>query len=244
MNPYQLDGVDAGTYVDVRPSYPECLVDSLVAGLPPSARVIDMGAGTGKLTRQLLERGFSVVAIEPSELMLEGLYRLKQSFGDRLAVVEASAESTSLERHAFDLVVFSQSWHWVATREATNEAFRLLKKDGKLAAVYNQLDVSFPWVKRLTRIMRSGDVHRLTKPPQWGRRFSLPSLALDSWVQYLAPDELQRLGTTRASWIKSTGENRTRMRANLDRYLDEMGYHEDNLIELPYLSFSWSSDRK
>ena len=67
----------------------------------------------------------------------------------------ASAEATGLTDGTLDLVVFAQSWHWVDPLRAAAEAARILTPGGVLVAVWNQMEVSIPWVHRLTRIMRS-----------------------------------------------------------------------------------------
>ncbi|MGV9190656.1 class I SAM-dependent methyltransferase, partial [Arcanobacterium canis] len=242
LNPYELNSIDGRLYADVRPGYTDFIVDTLVRDFPRDSHIVDMGAGTGKLTLALLERGFYVTAVDPSVDMVK---QLRSMTGDHpmLTVQQAKAESTGILSHSIDCVVFSQSWHWMNKQAALNESFRILKRGGRFATVFNQLDVSFAWVKRLTRIMRSGDIQRLTKPPQLGRRFSHPMLTIDSWCQVLSPQQLRELGTTRASWLKSSDEYRRHMRRNLDSYLEEMGYGDTHRIELPYISILWDATR-
>lgn len=211
--------------------------------------VADIGAGTGKLTAQLLEEtralesGVRVVAVEPSGDMRAELVRVLPQIasGD---VMPTTAESTGLDEASFDLLTYAQAWHWLDEDVAAREAARVLKPGGTLALLFNQMDVSIPWVKRLTRIMRSGDVHRWSVPPNLGEQFSTPELAIHYDRQYLHPKEVLALGRTRSSWIKSSEANREKMQGNLRWYLYErLGYREENLVEIPYRTFVWTARR-
>ena len=97
----------AGLYERGRPPYPPAALDWL---LPPGARrVLDLGAGTGKLTRQLVARGLDVVAVEPLDGMRAELARVVP--GAR--VLAGSAERIPLADGAVDAVLAAQAWHWV-----------------------------------------------------------------------------------------------------------------------------------
>ena len=114
-------------------------------------RVADIGAGTGKMSELLARAGAVVDAVEPSEAM-----RAQASSVPSVTWHGGVAEDTGLPDGAFDIVVFAQSWHWVDSELAGREAARILTPGGTLGIVWNQMDVSIPWVHRLTRIMRSG----------------------------------------------------------------------------------------
>ena len=159
--------------------------------------------------------------------------------------IEATAENTTLKNAEFDLVTYGQCWHWLDAPAASREAVRILRPHGKIAILYNQLDVSIPWVLQLTRIMRSGDVQRINKPPQLTKEFTKAELFLESWEDQLSVEEIFLLGTTRASWIKTTPENRAKMRENLCWYLcEELGYQLSEKIFLPYQSQLWIAQKK
>ncbi|MDY5585028.1 MAG: SAM-dependent methyltransferase, partial [Arcanobacterium sp.] len=90
-----------------------------------------------------------------------------------------------------------------------------------------------------------GDVHRFDKPPKLSAAFSKPKLTHVQWEQPLTVQELFELGTTRSSWIKSTPENRTRMRENLRWYLEEeLGYTNNDIVMLPYHTYLWRAQLK
>jgi SAM-dependent methyltransferase len=137
----------AEVYERSRPEYPAEAIDWL---LPPAARsVLDLGAGTGKLTRALTARGLSVFAVDPSPKMLDQL---------RTAVPEAivhqgSAEDIPLADQSVDAVFVAQAWHWVDQDVALPSVARVLRPGGTLGLVWNLRDERVPWVARLTEAM-------------------------------------------------------------------------------------------
>lgn len=248
MNPFEIAAPD---YASVRPAYPAAAVEALLGGTAPGrpfARVADVGAGTGKMTALLAARGCEVVAVEPSEAMREqmrsalGLAEEPASGPGAIVQSAASAEALDLADSSVDLVVFAQSWHWVDPTSAAAEAARVLMPGGVLAAVWNQMDVSIPWVRRLTRIMRSGDVHRADRPPAFGPAFEPPSLRAVPWADVMTPEEIVRLGTTRSSYLRQDPAGRARMSANLRWYLHEhLGRPEGTSVEIPYSTLVWTA---
>jgi len=150
------------------------------------------------------------------------------------------AEDTGLSDGAFDIVVFAQSWHWVDSELAGREAARILTLGGTLGIVWNQMDVSIPWVHRLTRIMRSGDVHRPDRPPTPGGGFTPMRLTQVTWEDIMTPEQILTLGTTRSSFIRASQAGRDRMQANLRWYLYEhLGYAPGENVAIPYTTLVW-----
>ncbi len=200
---------------------------------------VDIGAGTGKMTGLLVPCFDHVYAVEPSDSMREALAHLAEKHAN-LTVCAAHGEATGLSTASADLVVYAQSWHWVNEAEAAAEAQRILKPGGVLAAVWNQMDVSDPWIHRLTRIMRSGDIHRPDKPPSFGSFFEAPELHLFHWLDVMAPEEIIELGTTRASYLRSSTAGREKMQANLRWYLySHRGYAQGEPVVIPYSTLVW-----
>ncbi|MDO5729981.1 MAG: class I SAM-dependent methyltransferase [Actinomycetaceae bacterium] len=228
-------------YADLRPDYPRASVQAALGSSKPGLKVADIGAGTGKFTRALVELGADVTAVEPAQAMRLQLETTLAEIA-QLRVREGTAENTGLESHTFDVVTYAQCWHWLDTEAACAEAVRILKPGGRLAIIFNQIDVSEHWAHRLTRIMRSGDIQRPHKPPRITAAFTEPQLHMVTFTTALTPAQTLGLARTRSSYLKSTPANRERMQNNLRWYLhDHLGYGSSDLIEIPYYTLTWTS---
>ena len=244
-NPFAREG---GSYDLVRPAYPDeavaALIDAARSGWGVNApgrdgplRAADIGAGTGKMSELLARAGVLVDAVEPSEAM-----RSQASAVPGVSWHAGVAEDTRLPDGMYDIVVFAQSWHWVDSERAGLEAARMLAPGGVLGIVWNQMDVSVPWVHRLTRIMRSGDVHRPDRPPTPGGGFAPMTLTQVAWEDRMTPEQILTLGTTRSSFIRSSPSGRERMQENLRWYLYEhLGYAPGEQVTIPYATLVWLS---
>jgi SAM-dependent methyltransferase len=158
-------------YERARPDYPAEAVDRLIQELEINrgARVLDLGAGTGKLTRMLVPTGARLVAVEPVDAMRRTLVRVVP----QVAVIAGTAEDLPFRDEAFDAVVAGQSFHWFEGRPAVEEIRRVLKPSGRLALLWNVRDESEEWVARLTEIIdryESGAPRERTG--EWRRAFS------------------------------------------------------------------------
>ena len=243
VNPFVGEG---GAYNSVRPAYPDEAVAALIEaaqrtrgadalGQGGPLRAADIGAGTGKMSELLARGGLLVDAVEPSEAM-----RAQASSIEGVTWHGGVAEETGLPNDMYDIVVFAQSWHWVDPERAGLEAARILAPGGALAIVWNQMAVSIPWVHRLTRIMRSGDVHRPDNPPTPGGGFAPMTLTQVAWEDRMTPEQILTLGTTRSSYIRSSEEGRARMQENLCWYLyDHLGYAPGEQVAIPYATLVW-----
>ena len=139
----------ADVYERARPDYPDDAVRWL-AGEPPR-RVLDLAAGTGKLTRALVAAGHEVVAVEPSEPMLE---RMRAVVPAAEAWV-GTAESIPLGDASVDVVTVAQAFHWFDAPAALAEIGRVLRPGGTIALVWNTRDEREPWVRRLSDLIGS-----------------------------------------------------------------------------------------
>jgi SAM-dependent methyltransferase len=141
-------GSAVGVYARARPGYPAEAVEWLAGA--PAARVLDVGAGTGKLAAALVAAGHDVLAVEPDEAM-------RAAFARALPAVEVragSAERLPFGDGSFDVVTAGQSFHWFDRPRALPELARVLRTGGRLAAVWNVRDERVPWVADLGRILR------------------------------------------------------------------------------------------
>ncbi len=234
-NPYRA--ADPELYEQVRPGYPAESIAQLL-GSQPSV-IADIGAGTGTLTRQLLEADKSVtlLAVEPSVSMRK-TWRPRP----RVSLFGGSSEKTGLPDGSADLVVWAQSFHWVDRERTAKELARILRLGGRAAVLVNQMDVTEPWVHRLTRIMRSGDVIRRSWNPEL-RGFRTSGPMVFKWEQELTPEQVLGLARTRSSYLESPPKNRARMQENLSWYLFEhLGFQPGEELAVPYLTYLWWLD--
>lgn len=225
-------------YERVRPGYPAKSVGWLV---PAGAqRAADIGAGTGKFTRELARRCPEVTAVDPSEDMLSVLgHHLPQ-----VRRVQGTAEAPGLGTSSVDVVTIAQAWHWCDPVAASAEAARILRPDGVFGLIWNQLDVSVPWVHRLSRIMHAGDVFRPSYRPEFGPCFSTPESSVVAWTQTLPVGDVIELARSRSYYQNASARVRAKVEANLSWYLhDHLGHAEDAILQLPYLTYSWRAVR-
>ena len=147
--PYTAFAEVAGAYERGRPGYPEEAVRWLTGEEP--CDVVDLGAGTGKLTRTLVSLGHRVTAIEPLPEMLE---LLPVTAPGAFAIL-GNAEIIPLPNASADVVTSAQSFHWFDHPVALPEIARVLRSGGRLAIVWNVRDEREPWVERLSELIGS-----------------------------------------------------------------------------------------
>jgi SAM-dependent methyltransferase len=142
----------ADVYERARPSYPDEAVAHLVAttGIVGGSRVLDVAAGTGKLTRQLHGHGAVCLAVEPSASMREVFRRTVPD----VATAGGTAEMIPAADATMDAVVVGQAFHWFDPSRALPEAARVLRPGGWLALIWNERDEADPAMAELVRISR------------------------------------------------------------------------------------------
>ena len=212
-----------------RPGYPTAAVDWLV---PPGAHeVADVGAGTGKLTGDLIARGLVVDAVEPDPAMLAVLR-------DRHPLArthEARSDALPLASASVDAVLVAQAWHWMPPHETTVEVRRVLRPGGWLGLVWNEPDPREQWEFRL---------HGLD-PETWARedaatgaaRLPFPAREVESaafaWTWALTAESwLEHVSTTSTVSTMEAGDRRELLaekRAIIAGHLEEVGQPEAQL---------------
>ncbi|GAY18885.1 class I SAM-dependent methyltransferase [Mycobacterium sp. shizuoka-1] len=195
-------GSEAAAYERGRPSYPPEAIDWL---LPPGARdVLDLGAGTGKLTTRLVERGLDVVAVDPLAEMLE---LLSSALPDTPALL-GTAEQIPLPDDSVDAVLVAQAWHWFDPQQAVAEVARVLRPGGRLGLVWNARDERLGWVKDLGRIIghENAQFNDTTTVPA---PFTGVEHHRVEWTSYLTPQALIDLVASRSYCITSPADVRT-----------------------------------
>jgi SAM-dependent methyltransferase len=225
-------GSAAAAYERGRPSYPPEAIDWL---LPAGAHdVLDLGAGTGKLTTRLVERGLDVVAVDPIAEMLE---MLRSSLPDTLALL-GTAEGIPLADNSVDAVLVAQAWHWFDPARAIPEVARVLRPGGRLGLVWNTRDERLGWVRELGRIIGREDARDAVDV---GVKLPEPFTGLQrhqvEWTNYLTPQALIDLVASRSYCITSPADVRTK---TLDQVRELLNTHpalaNSNGVALPYIT--------
>ena len=169
-----------GQYARTRPGYPEESIDWLAARavLTSASRVLDLGAGTGKLTASLVSRGYEVVAVEP----LPGMRAQLEHDMPDVRVVAGSAEQVPLPDASLDAVFVAQAFHWFEPHAALSEIARVLLPDGSFVLVWNLWDVEDPAQAALDRIVSPLETGRI-------RHLTTANHPYGAWPEVLATDE-------------------------------------------------------
>ena len=136
----------ADAYERSRPGYPDEAIQHLVAHLAARARVLDLAAGTGKLTRPLLASGLDVVAVEPVAEMRAGLPATVRA-------LDGTAEAIPLAEGSVDAVAVGQAFHWFDGEKALDEIHRVLRPRGMLGLIWNRRLEDDPVNRRITELL-------------------------------------------------------------------------------------------
>ncbi len=153
------------TYDTARPTYHRALVDRSVDAYGHGT-IVDLGAGTGIFTRQLVDRGLRPIAVEPVAEMRSTL----QASLPAVTALDGTAEHTGLADASVDTVFVAQAFHWFDHPRALAEIRRILRPGGHLVCVWNVRDENEPWVRDFTRVVdrHAGDTPR-HRTMQWRR---------------------------------------------------------------------------
>lgn len=139
-------GRAASVYRVARPGYP---VEAIAWLIGDAVRVLDLGAGTGKLTEALVALDRDVIAVDPVEEMLDEL----EVAVPGVPRILGAAEDIPLEDGSVDAVVAGQAWHWFRPDRAIPEIARVLRPDGVLGLVWNSRDIRADWLRQAGEIM-------------------------------------------------------------------------------------------
>lgn len=222
-------GAAAAAYDRYRPGYPTTALDWV---LPAEAReVADVGAGTGKLARALVERGLAVHAVEPDTEMLDELARRVPAARRHVG----GAEELPFPDASLDAVLVGQAWHWVDTGRAVPEVRRVLRAGGRLALLWNTVVADAGWPREVVALDPDP-----TRPPNWRpEEVGLPAGAGERaefrWDWRLTPDDLVACLATHSSYalVDSTEreERLSRVRAIATAHADA-----DGLVTWPHVT--------
>ncbi|MGW4153089.1 class I SAM-dependent methyltransferase [Micromonospora chersina] len=236
-------GAAAAEYDRFRPRYPEEALRWALDGLGAPARVVDLGAGTGILTRGVLALGHRVVPVEPDPGMRAQLAAATPG----TTALAGSAEAVPLPDGSADAVLVGQAYHWFDREPAHAEIARVLRPGGTFAPIWNVRDERVGWVAELTRIAHLGDnAGDVTeKYADFGVAFAPVELGEFAHTTTLTPDEVVGMLHTRSYWLTATPAEQER----IDRELRELfATHADlagrATVELPYRTLVLRSRRR
>lgn len=220
----------AKAYDRARPSYPVDAATWLVGG--QRSTVLELGAGTGKLTELLVDAGHDVIATDPLPEMLE---RLRERVpAARVAV--ASAEGIPVASRSVDVVVCAQAFHWFDHDLALPEIARVLRPGGVLALVWNARDEGIPWVRKLSAIIGSADNRvDLAAPAEHSDHFGPLEHEEFRFWQSLRRDDLFDLVRSRSYVALLDDTGRDELLARVGALYDDYGRGPDGM-QLPYVT--------
>lgn len=221
-------GSVADAYDRGRPTYPREAAAWLCGSSPVT--VLELGAGTGKLTEQLVELGHDVHATDPDAAMLDILRRRLPDV--RTSV--ASAEDIPAPDRSVDVVVCAQAFHWFDLDRALPEIARVLRPGGRLALVWNQRDERIPWVRRLGRLIGTQDQLREPAGPlvQSALFGFVEDTSFRFW-QTVDRESIQDLVLSRSNIAVLDADARADKVAEVLAFYDDYGRGMDGM-QLPY----------
>lgn len=236
--PYTAFAEVAAAYERGRPEYPLEAVRWLVGDEPVD--VLDLGAGTGKLTRALVALGHRVTAVEP---LAEMRAQLETAVLETTAL-DGRAESIPVDDESADVVTSAQAFHWFDHGRALPEIARVLRPGGRLALVWNSRDDRDPWMVRLSAILGNETVAESYVVPVLGGSglFGPVETARFAFVQTHDREGLIDLVLSRSYCAKLEPEDREPILDAVARLYDETA--EDGHVQLAYVTDCFRAGRR
>jgi ubiquinone/menaquinone biosynthesis C-methylase UbiE len=178
----------AEAYAIGRPGYPKAAIEYICSHVPQDAVFADIGAGTGKFTVTLAERGYTVFAVEPNEDMRGQLVITLAPYSN-VKIMDGIAEATTLPEHSVDVITIAHALHWFNQDAFRAECRRIIKPDGLVIVIYN--------------LTRGGEMINISKQTV-DEFFIEPTImefpnpmdyTRDSWLAYIASQDNNPLPT-------------------------------------------------
>ncbi|HSS09115.1 MAG TPA: class I SAM-dependent methyltransferase [Acidimicrobiales bacterium] len=240
VNPVAAAGFGAAASAELyersRPSYPVDAVDRLCQELHigPGRVVLDLAAGTGKLTRLLNDAGATIIAVEPSPAMRKQFAAVLPS----IEIRDGTAEDIPLADGSVHAVTVAQAFRWFDADAALAEIARVLGPGGAVGLIWNERDESVPWVAELSHVMQ-WDVRMPYRIGQDFRAvldrsglFASAQRARFTFEQQLTHDQLVDLVATRSYIAAMPPPERTEILNRVKAYVG--GFPEP--VVLPYVT--------
>ena len=240
-------GAVAGEYDRLRSGPSDESLDWL---LPVGATdVVEIGAGTGILTRLLAERVEHVTAVEPDDRMRAVL----SGSGVKADIRAGHAEKLPVDSSSYDVVVAASAWHWVDEARAVPEVARVLRPGGRLALTWNGVDRSIDWMRALWAggvdlspdekvavDQRRRSRHVVDLEAGGPSPFLDPETRIFRWARRMAKDDLIGMAATYSAVITMDEKARRRHLASMRRYLNaQPALAGHDAIDVPMRSYCW-----
>jgi SAM-dependent methyltransferase len=237
-------GAAATAYAEHRPDYAQAAVRWALHAAPGS-RVLDLGAGTGKLTATLVSMGLDVVAVEPDPAMLAALRGALPG----VRAVSGSAEAIPLPDGSVDAVLAGNAMHWFDMAVAGPEIARVLTPGGVLAGLWNLLDDRVDWVAGLAQVSGDAAIGPRDTPASWraetatmhlprtgAARFGSPAQAEFPHGQLRTADSLVATLATRAGMLVMPDQEREATLGRIRAFLASRPETTSGEFTLPMLT--------
>jgi SAM-dependent methyltransferase len=238
-------GAAAAAYAEHRPDYAGAAVRWALEGAP-GRRVLDLGAGTGKLTAGLVTMGVEITAVEPDAEMLA---ELRRELPD-VPALQGGAEAIPLPDGSVDVVLAGNAMHWFDMDVAGPEIARVLAPGGILAGLWNTLDDRVDWVAGLAQVSGSAAIGPRDTPASWRAetadmhrpksgapaRFGSPEQAEFPHAQRRTADSLVATLATRAGMLVMPEEEREAALGRIRDYLASRPETAHGEFTLPMLT--------
>ncbi len=231
-------GAAAAAYTEHRPDYAVAAVRWALEPAP-GPRVLDLGAGTGKLTSTLIALGADVIAVEPDPAMLTELRRALPA----VRALTGSAEAIPLPDASVDAVLAGNALHWFDMAVAGPEIARVLAPGGLLAGLWNILDDQVDWIAGLERISGNAAIGPRDTLSSWRAatagltaRFGSPEQAEFPHGQRRAADSLVATLATRAGVLVMPEQEREATLGQIRAFLASRSETTTGEFTLPMLT--------
>lgn len=238
-------GAAAVAYDEHRPDYAQDAVRWALAHAP-GPRVLDLGAGTGKLTASLVALGTDVVAVEPDAAMLAELCRALPD----VRALSGSAEAIPLPDGSVDAVLSGNAMHWFDMDVAGAEISRVLAPGGVLAGLWNVFDDRVEWVDGLAQVGGSAAIGPRDVPTSWRTETAgmhLPKAGGAAWFgspeqdefphgQGCTADSLVATLATKAGMLVMPEQEREAALGRMRAYLASRPETAEGVFTLPMLT--------
>ena len=228
-------GSVAQVYAEYRPGYPEEAVSWLLGTSP--GRVLELGAGTGKLTESVLALGHDVVATDPSTEMLAELRRSTPTAHTAVG----TAESIALPSGSVDAVAAAQAFHWFDLDRALPEIARVLRPGGVLVMLWNVADRKVPWVNKVFRLLGMSSDSDVGEDPVADSELFAPSerREIRHWQQ-LGREALLGFCSSNSMFTQLSASEQADLLDQVGTIYDSYGRGPDGML-LPWTTYCYRS---